>query len=63
MLGQLRFYGRCVFDAYALRTHNDVHDALKALIAFTVEWQRVSDKPASPFGRRPTTYPAVSIRR
>ncbi|HTH58681.1 MAG TPA: DUF934 domain-containing protein [Paraburkholderia sp.] len=49
---QLRFYGRCGFDAYAVRADKDIHDALKAFTEFTVQYQGAFDEPDPLFRRR-----------
>lgn len=43
---------RCGFDAYAVRSDKDLHDALKAFDEFTVQYQGAVDNPSPLFRRR-----------
>jgi len=49
---QLNFMARCGFDAFAVRSDKDIHDALKAFTEFSVQYQSAVDTPQPLFRRR-----------
>ena len=56
---QLFYMQRVGFNAFAVRTDKDIHDAAKSLNDFSETYQGASDQPVPLFRRRPTMVSAA----
>ncbi|PUA19311.1 DUF934 domain-containing protein [Glaciimonas sp. PCH181] len=49
---QLNYMRRCGFDAFAIRSDKNIHDALKSFSRYSVQYQGAVDQPLPLFRRR-----------
>jgi uncharacterized protein (DUF934 family) len=49
---QLNYMRRCGFDAFAIRSDKDIHDAMKSFSHYSVRYQGSADNPLPLFRRR-----------